>query len=140
MTSDNRGGVELLLSKGARIRNWIRMQEKNVEVAFKKVNGVRVRALRIRHAEACFLPGGIVGLKMQGFENLYIAFRSRTVMEIRNLKGVLVTRNYFMCPNCYTLTGKQGAESSKAPDGYPVWYRTHQFSCQTCGEHWEHVR
>lgn len=125
-------GVKLFLEPGTRIRNWIRNQSLNIEVARESLFGKRiVRTLTIRRGEAGFFPGGGVDVKMPGSEEFWIAFPPRKVLEIRDLKNnSIIERNRYLCTECTTLTGET------LTTGSGLELRVTGYKCTTCGYEW----
>ena len=55
------------------------------------------------------------------------------VLEVRDLKGNLIKRNYYLCTECATLTGKM--ENHKPSD--VAGHEDADFKCTHCGHQWE---
>ncbi|MDP2671871.1 MAG: hypothetical protein Q8P13_05475 [bacterium] len=119
-------GVKLLLEPGTRIRNWIRVQDLNIEVCNEERNGRNLRVLVVREGEASFIPGGWVAIRMPGSSEFWTAFAPLKVLEIRNLNGPIHERNWHMCIKCSTLTGK--ALTQPVNEG--------KYGCTVCGYQW----
>ena len=126
-------GVELLLEPGTRMPNWIKNQTLNVEIGSGNLNGRKVRSLKIRKGEALFFPGGGVDVKMPGSGEFRVAFQPMKVIEIRDLKGNLIKRNYHLCAECATRTGEM--ESYRSSDAQS--HVDASFKCTECGYKWE---
>lgn len=99
-------GIELLLSPRVRIPNWIRNQTLNVSVQTIMVNDHRVRSVRIKGADASFAPGIGVIVKMPCSDEWWVAFGDQKVLEIRDLEGHIIKRNYNLCTECMSLSGR----------------------------------
>jgi len=128
-------GVLLYLEPGTRIRNWIRNQNLNVTVGRERVNGRLVRTLEIRGGNATFLPGGSVGIRMPGSDQLWVAFSSLKVLEIWDSRsGHLIKANHYLCPECYTLTGKV---QSHKPSAAIAGREDAVFICHHCQHRWQ---
>lgn len=128
-----KNGVQLLLEPGTRVRNWVRNQTLNVKVGREQLNRRTVRSLKIRSGVASFFPSGGVEVKMPGSGEFWVAFQPMRVLEIRNLKGNLIKRNYYLCTECATLTGKM--ENHKPSD--VAGCVDADFKCTHCGHQWE---
>lgn len=128
-----KGGVEIILEAGVRIPNWIRNQTRNVKIGRKKIHGKNVRILRVRGAEAGFIPGGAVDLRMPGSDEFWVPFGPLKVLQIRDLKDNLIKQNYLLCENCFTNTGK--VKSSKISSNPSLVDSI--FQCTECGHEWE---
>ena len=128
-------GVQLFLEPGTRVPGWVRNQDLNVKIRRERLRGRTTRLLLIRKGEAQFCNGGGVVVKMPGSSKWWGVFVPMKVLEIRDLKGVLIKRNYHLCTECSTLTGR--VESYKQVEG-GLLYQT--FKCTDCGYEWELTR
>src|SRR3989344_9571332 len=127
-------GVEILLVSGTRIPKWISNQTLNVKVARKVIQGKNVRSLQIKGGESGFGPGGMVDIKMPGSDEWWTAFDIPKVLEIIDLKGNLIKRNWCLCEKCFTNTGKATKES---PSKEVYGRIDFTFQCTECGNVWE---
>ena len=128
-------GVEILLIPGTRIPRWISVQDKNVTVIRKILNGQDVRSLRLKRGDAAFMPGGGIGVLVPYSSWHAMAFREDKVLEIRTLGGKLLKRNYYMCKQCVRVSGKiQGKQklSERAAGKLET-----DFKCTNCGHGWQ---
>ena len=130
------GGVEILLISRTRVPIWIRNQTKNVCSGRTRVGPQLVRTIKIRRAGAIFQPGGTVAVKMPGSDEFWTAFLPERVLEIRNLQGKLLQRNYHYCERCVANTGKRQSSRQIAGSGFV----DATFVCIQCGHTWEKER
>ncbi len=123
------GGVELLLVPGTRIPLWIRVQDKNVVIEPGALDGKPVKRLRILGGDADLVAGGQAIVIVPGSSGAYTAFGhgpDSRVLEIRDLRGKLLKRNFRCCPKCIANTGEFVEETREK----------HVVICQDCGESW----
>lgn len=126
-------GIEILLTAGTRIPLWISNQTLNIKVTGKTTKGRRVRSLQIKGGEAFFGPAGVVDIKMPGSGEFWVAFHPLKVLEINDLEGNLIKRNYCLCEKCFTNTGKIVEDSPSEKYGR----RDVVTQCTECGNTWE---
>lgn len=126
-------GVEIPLATGTRIPLWISNQSLNVKVIGKTIMGRHVRSLQIKEGEARFGVVGVVEVKMPGSGEFWVAFQPLKVLEIRDLEGNLIKRNYCLCEKCFTNTGKISKESPSEKYGRVDVV----MQCTECGNTWE---
>ncbi len=125
--------VEIILCPGTRIPGWIRNQTLNVEISRVDFIKRTARSLKIRGGEAIFFPGGRVVVKMPGSDEYCAAFGPKRVLEIRNLRGKLIKRNYYLCAECGFLTGY--VENYRPSDVAGLMDK--DLICTTCGYRWK---
>ena len=124
-------GVRIYLATGVRIPAIIRVQDKKIEVRNVLTNGKRTRMVALRGGDATFLPGGIVGVKMPNSSSFWVAFKEKTVLEIRSWQNRLKARNRYLCERCYALTGICERETRVLEKDL------HNFVCVDCGHSWD---
>ncbi|MEK7614565.1 MAG: hypothetical protein AAB428_02780 [Patescibacteria group bacterium] len=101
-----------------------------------------VTILTIPGAEAFFIPGGHVEVRLPEFRCDKGFFNAgNNVLEILDLSGNRLERNYSTCLACYRLTGKV---KKKRGGGYAerrVGIRIiHTLQCEYCTHEWEIIR
>ena len=105
----------------------------NIKIDHERFNGKRVRSLEIRNGEALFYPNGGVVVKMPGSDEFWTAFKPMRVLEIRDLKGKLLARNYYLCTKCACLTGEMKVHKHSETFGRI----DAKFKCTKCNHQWE---
>lgn len=71
-------------------------------------------------------------MKMPGSEEWWGAFRLLKVLEVQDLGGKVLERNYYLCTECGQLRNTKIDGSEYIGDGK---FRTH-CTCENCGYHW----
>lgn len=126
-------GVDLWLASGTKLPKWLANREDNLGVRRTRVDGKRIRILRIEGAEARFDPGGSVSLKMSGLKGPILTFYPLAILEIRDLTGSLLERNHCLCQKCFTNTGEmQNHKPSRIAGLVDA-----NFQCSNCGHQWQ---
>ena len=143
MTSAIRKGVQLVYQRKDYKKDLLGMLE-----SYKKSSVKRIRVhkrpvviLTIPMAEAHFMPGGNVAVFLPEFSRGYGHFNGgKKVLEILDMKGNLITRNYGTCPACYRLAGevkkKRSGGYAERCEGTRI---IHIFQCKHCTHEWELV-
>ncbi len=126
-------GTEVVLTKGARVPQWLRFQDKFVEITNMLLNFAKVRSLKIWGGEAAFFPGGNVGIITPAMSEYVVAFLSKKVLVIRDLKGKIVYQNYYTCSSCMDTSGKV-VDCKK--EWSPI-VSILKFECSRCKKEWE---
>lgn len=117
-------GVNILLKEKAKVPSWIENQGRSVHIGVRRLRGRKIRVVTVRKAEASFIKGGQVGVKMSGTEEFRVAFEERDVLEIRSLNGRLIRRNNIFCLECVDTSGRRKNSKRK------------KFWCQQCKHKW----
>lgn len=126
-------GVEIRLIPGARIPVFIRSQDENIEIESANIKGQNVRILRIRDGEAMFFARGSTIVRMPGSSRYLVGFDTGKVLAIVPLPKGETQPNWYLCPDCYRLTGRQIGEPG--PTGVFGQYIL-GFECTLCHRAW----
>ncbi len=133
-------GIQILLESGTRIPWWFKMC-RGVIVRTEKIQDRRVKVVQIAGGEACFFIGGSILIeRMPGYRsklgmqligtNQGVA---RRALQIRDLNGVVLEQNYYLCEKCFRNTGEVAKDNR-----YTEARRTEStITCKICGESWE---
>jgi len=98
-------GVILILTPLANIPHRLLRQDHNASLTSDRISRQPVRVLTLLSAEAHFIQGGEVEVKLKGEGSFKPAFLPRMVLEVRDLKHNVLERNHYLCKRCFTLTG-----------------------------------
>lgn len=127
--------IKLRLSKGIRIPYWM-TNLKNTEIGYERINGKRIRFVKFRRAE--FLSFGREGSIWLILSECRAGFRFfPNTLQVLNARGKVIAQNYFLCSECFTLSGKLlGLPVSVEGSSSRV---KGQFACASngCVEKWE---
>lgn len=84
------------------------------------------------NGEACFLPGGSVGVKLTGWTQFVNMFDPGTVLWIDYMNTGNRVRNYDTCMSCYAITGILWYDTNGEIEGR----RNIGRECRECGYKW----
>jgi len=122
-------GVKILLAPEATHPKWLSTRRVSYEI--EQIGEVERELVSILGAKAIFVPGGAVAVKMGGGE-FRVGFDPHQVLEIRNLRGKVLTRNQECCLDCLANTG----EVIHHEPGSVIGRINATFECSNCHKNW----
>jgi len=113
-----RTGIILLLEPGTKLPRWLTNKKSRVETGEELLGKRHVMFVEIAGGRALFRPGGRVEVTTSWSRKCRL-FEPGIVLDIQTIE-----RNWHLCEDCGTLTGKAERLSTK-------------LTCSTCGKKWD---
>lgn len=126
-----RKGVKLVLMPDAPILEQVLNQSRYVTREGGTFNDVEMTLLAIRNGDAGFIPGGSVSVRIPRFRKgqYIVAFDPHQVIEIQDMMGNALRKNWDYCEMCKQMSGAIVGELV-VPGRKPV------HTCTICGLRW----